>query len=317
MSFACIGRALKAGALVAATAAIALAPRASAQTYPDRPVKIIVPIGPSGSYDIVGRLLADQLSRRLGGTFVVENRPGAGLIVGSQSVTTAPPDGSTLLVGGLANIIFNAGLYKKLPYDPIKDLVPVALVFNISYTMVGAKTLPYATVQEVIAAAKAKPDGLTMAHVGIGTGQHIFGTAFQKITGTKFLEVSYAAPPPRSRVIAGRVDLFLNSNAGRAAYVKGGQVKGLGMLARTRHPQMPDVPTMTRRRLRPRDQFMDRTVRTGRDAACRHRQAAGCDRGSVRRAQAAVRNRRRRADGGPRRQLQAPSCKASTTAGSR
>ena len=121
-------------------AAALLAPSfAAAQSYPDRPVKIVVPIGPAGSYDIVGRLLADQLSKRLGQSVVVENRPGAGTIVGTQAVINAPADGYTLLVGGLSNIVFNAGLYQKLPYDPLADLVPVALVFNISYTLVGQK----------------------------------------------------------------------------------------------------------------------------------------------------------------------------------
>jgi tripartite-type tricarboxylate transporter receptor subunit TctC len=219
---------------------------AAAQTYPDRGVKIIVPVGPAGSYDIVGRLLADQLTRRLGQTVVVENRPGGGTVIGTQSVATAAPDGYTLLVGGLANMIFNAGLYKKLPYDPLADFVPVALVFNISYTMVGAKSLPYSTLKEVIEAARKSPDGLKVAHAGTGTGQHIFSAAFQKLTGTKFLEVSYrgsAAAFPD--ILAGRVDLFVDSTPAALPYVKGGQVKGLGVLARTRHPQMPDVPTMT------------------------------------------------------------------------
>ena len=136
--------------LLAFVALIAAPVSAGAQTYPDRPVKIIVPIGPSGSYDIVGRLLADQLSKRLGQSVVVENRPGAGTIVGTQAVINAPPDGYTLLVGGLSNIVFNAGLYQKLPYDPLTDLVPVALVFNISYTLVAHKDLAYSTPNEVI-----------------------------------------------------------------------------------------------------------------------------------------------------------------------
>src|SRR5882757_1604668 len=111
-----------------------------AQNYPDHAVKIIVPIGPAGSYDILGRLIADQLSRRLGQTFVVENRPGAGSVVGTKSVVVSPPDGYTLLVGGLSNIVFNAGLYKNLSYDPLNDLVPVALVMNFSYTLVGSSS---------------------------------------------------------------------------------------------------------------------------------------------------------------------------------
>src|SRR5262245_56068865 len=122
--------------------ACALSGAAYAQNYPTRPVKIVVPVGPAGSYDIVGRLLADQLTRRLGQTVLVENRAGAGAIIGTQAVATSPSDGYTLLIGGLANMVFNAGLYKNLPYDPLADFVPVALVFNISYTLVAPNTLP-------------------------------------------------------------------------------------------------------------------------------------------------------------------------------
>lgn len=233
--------------LMLSALALAFAPiGAMAQTYPDRPIKIIVPIGPAGSYDLVGRLLADQLTRRLGQSVVVENRAGGGMNIGTQAVAIAPPDGYTLLVGGLANMAFNSGLYKKLPYDPLADFVPVALVFNISYTLVGANSLPYSSPKDVVAAAKKEPDAIKMAHVGTGSGQHIFGAAFQKITGTKFLEVSYrgsAAAFPD--VMTGRVDLFFDSTPAALPYVKGGQVKGIGVLAAKRHPQMPDVPTMT------------------------------------------------------------------------
>src|SRR5262245_4701323 len=175
--------------LLASGALLAASVDAGAQTYPDRPIKIVVPVGPAGSYDIVGRLLADQLSKRLGQSVVVENRPGAGTVVGTQAVINSPPDGYTLLVGGLSNIVFNAGLYQKLPYDPLNDLVPVALVFNISYTLVGYKDLPYSTPKEVIAAAKANPGALKLANAGTGTGQHIHGAAFMRFTGTKFLEI--------------------------------------------------------------------------------------------------------------------------------
>jgi len=241
------GRRCRAAALLLAFGAFLVSPGLSAgETYPDRPIKIIVPIGPAGSYDIVGRLLADQLSKRLGQGVFVENRPGGGAIIGTQSVATSPPDGYTLLIGGLANIAFNSALYKRLPYDPLNDLTPVALVFNISYTLAGSKGLPYTTAAEIIEAARKSPGALKVANVGIGSGQHIFGAAFQKITGAKLLEVSYrgsAAAFPD--VIAGRVDLFFDSTPAALPYVKGGQVKGIAVLARKRNPQMPDVPTMT------------------------------------------------------------------------
>jgi tripartite-type tricarboxylate transporter receptor subunit TctC len=220
--------------------------QAKAQSYPNHPVKIIVPIGPGGSYDIVGRLLADQLSKRLGQAVVVENRAGAGTIIGTQAVASAPADGYTLLVGGLSNIVFNAGLYKSLPYDTLTDLVPVALVFNISYTLVGYKDLPYSTPKEIIEAARKNPGGLKLANAGVGTGQHILGAAFMKYTGTKFLEVPYrgssAAYPD---VLAGRADLFVDSTPAAIPYIKSGEAKGIGILTAKRNPQIPNVPTMT------------------------------------------------------------------------
>jgi tripartite-type tricarboxylate transporter receptor subunit TctC len=227
-------------ALLALGVFIAAPENAGAQSYPDRAVKIVVPIGPAGSYDIVGRLLADQLSKRLGQSFVVENRPGAGTIVGTQAVINSPPDGYTLLVGGLSNIVFNAGLYQKLPYDPLNDLVPVALVFNISYTLVGYKDLPYSSPQDVIAAAKANPGGLKLANAGTGTGQHIMGAAFMKLTGTKFLEVPYrgsAAAFPD--LLAGRVDLFVDSTPAALPYIKSGQAKGIGTCRRSEAHKFP------------------------------------------------------------------------------
>lgn len=221
-------------------------PGAKAQAYPDHPVKIIVSVGPTGSYDLVGRLVAEQLTKRFGQSFVVENRPGAGSIVGTKSVVAAPADGYTLLVGGLSNIVFNAALYKKLSYDPLKDFVPIALVFNISYTLVASKNVPYSTVKEIIEAAKKNPGGLKVANAGVGTGQQVVAAAFQAITGTKFLEVPYRGSSLAfTDLLPGRVDLFFDSTPAAIPYVKSGQAKGIAVLAPKRNPQIPDVPTMT------------------------------------------------------------------------
>jgi tripartite-type tricarboxylate transporter receptor subunit TctC len=232
--------------MAAVALALMLAGPARAQTYPDRPVKIIVPIGPAGSYDLLGRLVADELGRRLNQSFVVENRPGAGTIVGTKAVIAAPPDGYTLLVGGLSNVVFNAGLYKTPPYDPQRELVPVALILNISYTLVGAPNLPYRTAGEIVAAAKASPGTFKLANAGVGTGQHVVGAAFQAMTGTKMLEVPYRGSSLAfPDVLSGRVDLFFDSTPAALPYVKAGQAKGIAVLASKRNPEMPDVPTMT------------------------------------------------------------------------
>src|SRR5262245_43981303 len=218
----------------------------AAQTFPDRPIKIIVPVGPAGSYDLVGRLLADQLSRRLGQSVVVENRAGGGMSIGTQSVATARPDGHTLLIGGLKNIAFNAGLYKKLPYDALNDFTPVALVFNSSYTLVGAKSLPYANVREIIDAAHNKPNSFWVANVGVGSAQHIVAAAFQRLTGTHLLPGGYRDSAMAFQHVASEpIPLLLfDSTPAALPYVKSDQAKALAVLAAKRNPQIPDVPTM-------------------------------------------------------------------------
>ena len=175
-----------------AAVAVALAPLmlgaavAQSQTaYPDRPVKIIVPIGPGGSYDLVGRHLADALSKRMGQAFFVENKPGAGTVVGTQAAAQSEPDGYTLMVGGLSNMAFNSALYSKLGYDPLRDFVPVALIYRFGYVMVGRKDMPQLRLQDIVAAAKADPGSITVATAGVGTGQQLVAAAFMKAAGVK------------------------------------------------------------------------------------------------------------------------------------
>ncbi len=234
------------GFAVAAAMLSGLAATAQAQDYPSRPVKIIVPTAPGGSFDIIGRMLADQLQKRMGQPFVVENRVGAGSVVGTQAAAQAPADGYTLVMGGLSNIVFNAGLYKKLPYDPLKDFVPVATAYTFSYILVGSKDLPQKSPSEIVAAVKQKPDSLSLANAGSGTGQHLMGVAFQKYTGIKFLEIPYrGASAVYPDLLSGRVSLFFDSAAAALPYIKGGQARGIATLTAKRNPQAPDVPTMT------------------------------------------------------------------------
>src|SRR5882724_6117009 len=217
-----------------------------AQTYPDRAVKIIVPIGPGGSYDLVGRHLADVLSKRMGQTFVVENKPGAGTVVGTQAASQSEPDGYTLVIGGLSNMAFNSALYSKLGYDPLRDFVPVALVYKFGYVMVGRKDLPQAKLQDIVAAAKANPGSITVATAGVGTGQHLVAAAFMKAAGVKLLEVPYKGSTPAfTDLLAGRIDLFFDSIAAGLPYVQSGQAKGIAVLSSRRSPLAPDVPTMS------------------------------------------------------------------------
>ncbi len=134
-------------AALAVTFVLGIAPVQAQTNYPERAVKIIVPIGPGGSYDLVGRALADALSKRMGQSFFVENKPGAGTVVGTQAAAQSEADGYTLVVGGLSNMAFNSALYSNLGYDPLRDFVPVAMVYRFGYIMVGRKDLPQASVQ--------------------------------------------------------------------------------------------------------------------------------------------------------------------------
>ena len=220
---------------------------AEAQTsYPDRPVKIIVPIGAGGSYDLVGRLVADVLSKRTGQAFFVENKPGAGTVVGTQAAAQSEPDGYTLLVGGLSNMAFNSALYSKLAYDPLRDFVPVAVVYKFGYVMVARKDLPQAKLIDIVAAAKASPGSITVATAGVGTGQHLVAAAFMKAAGVKLLEVPYKGSPPAfTDLLAGRIDLFFDSIAAGLPYVQSGQARGIAVLSSKRSPLAPDVPTMS------------------------------------------------------------------------
>ena len=218
-----------------------------AQTaYPDRPVKIIVPIGPGGSYDLVGRHLADALSKRTGQAFFVENKPGAGTVVGTLAAAQSEPDGYTLLVGGLSNIAFNSALYSNLAYNPLRDFVPVALVYRFGYVMVGRKDLPQAKLADIVAAAKANPGAVSVATAGVGTGQHLVAAAFMNAAGVKLQEVPYKGSPPAfTDLLAGRIDLFFDSIAAALPYVQSGQARGIAVLSSKRSPLAPEVPTMS------------------------------------------------------------------------
>jgi tripartite-type tricarboxylate transporter receptor subunit TctC len=229
-----------------ALAALVSGPARAQITYPARPVKIIVPIAPGGSYDLVGRTIADALSKRTGQAFFVENKPGAGTVVGTQAAAQSEADGYTLLVGGLSNMAFNSALYGKLGYDPLKDFVPVALVYKFGYVMVGRKDLPQSSVRDIVAAAKASPGSISVATAGVGTGQHLVAAAFMKAAGIKLLEVPYKGSPPAfTDLLAGRVDLFFDSNAAGLPYVQSGQARGIAVLSSKRSALAPEVPTMS------------------------------------------------------------------------
>lgn len=223
--------------LLAACSALAFA-------YPTKPVRIIVPSAPGGGYDYMGRLLADRLSRELGQAFVVENRTGAGTLIGTQAALQPPIDGHTLLIGGLANMAFNAGLYSNPGYDPVRDFTPIALVAANSYALVARRDLPHSTLREVVDFARANPGKLTIATAGTGTGQHMAATLLKQLTRTDILEVPFkGAQPALTEVIAGRVDLCFENVVTARPMLEGGRVKAIATSGATRDALLPAVPT--------------------------------------------------------------------------
>ena len=218
---------------------------AFAQDYPYRPVRIIAPNPPGGGFDLIARVVSQKLAKQLNQQVVVENRTGAGTLVGTEAAAKSTPDGYTLLVGGLSNIAANVGLYKNLPYDPLTDFVPVGMVASYSYALVSRKDLPQQNLRELIDYARAHPGKLTYASGGVGTGQHIAAAALAYITGVKLMHVPYrGAQAAHLDLQSGRVDLFFD-NAGTAKpYVDDGRVKPFAVSSAQRFAGMPGVPTV-------------------------------------------------------------------------
>ncbi len=218
---------------------------ALAQDYPAKPVRIIVPQPPGGGFDSVGRLMADKLGPLLGQAVVVENRPGAGTLVGTEAAAKAPADGYTLLVGALSNLALNPGLYAKLPYDPLKDFTPIGLVVSYSYTLVARKDLPQNSLKDLIDFARANPGKVTYASGGNGSGQHIAPAVMAHLAGVKMEHVPYkGAQAAYQDVIAGRVDVFFDVTPTARGQVDGGTVKALAVSSRERQPVHPNVPSV-------------------------------------------------------------------------
>jgi tripartite-type tricarboxylate transporter receptor subunit TctC len=215
-------------------------------TYPQQAIKIIVPQPPGGGFDTVARLLAERLSSSLAQSVIVENRTGAGTLVGTEAVAKAAPDGYTLLLGGLSNMALNPGFYPKLSYDPVKDFSVIGLAVTYSYTLVARKDLPMSSLAEVIAYAKGNPDKLNYASAGNGSGQHIGLAVLSNLTGAKMTHVPYrGAQAAYQDLIAGRVDLFFDLSPTAKIQVDADRVKALAVSSKERQAFHPAVPSLT------------------------------------------------------------------------
>jgi len=231
---------------VAAVAAAlpAVSRSAWAQTYPARPVRIIVATGPAGAPDILARLVGQWLSERLGQQFVTENRPGGGNNIGTEAVVRAPPDGYTLLLVDPSASI-NATLYDKLNFNFIRDIATVAGLVRMPLVMVVHPSVPATTVPALIAYAKANPGRINMASPGIGTPGHVAGELFKMMTGTEMVHVPYrGGGPALTGLIGGQVQVFFPSTSLSIEQIRAGKLRALAVTTVARWDGLPDIPTV-------------------------------------------------------------------------
>jgi tripartite-type tricarboxylate transporter receptor subunit TctC len=223
-------------------------PRAeAAETYPTRPVRIIVPFAAGGTTDIFARLVAEKLSQALGQQFIVENRGGAGGNIGADAVAKADPDGYTLVMGTVGTHAINSSLYARMPYDPLADFAPVAFVAGVPNLMVvNPKNVKARTVQEFIAEAKAAPKRLNMASSGNGTSIHLSGELFKQLTGVEMPHVPYRGSGPAvNDLIGGQVDVMFDNLPSSIEHARAGTLRALAVTSSQRSPAMPDTPTLS------------------------------------------------------------------------
>jgi tripartite-type tricarboxylate transporter receptor subunit TctC len=232
--------------LFAVVAVVALLPITCAfAAYPDRIIKIVVPFAPGGGTDVVARTLANEMAKDLGVTLIIENKPGAGTIIGTQAVATSEADGYTLLMGTFANAV-NPSLYPKLPYDPHKDFTPVALVARSFNIVVVNPASPIKSIADLIAAAKAEPEKLSYGTYGTGTSAHLAGELFKHMAGVNLTTVPYkGAAPAITDLIGGQIQVMFTTVASCAPLVAAGQLRALAVTSAERSPAFPELPTVS------------------------------------------------------------------------
>jgi len=239
------GSARALGVIVAIVIAnIAGASEAVAQSYPSRPIRVVVPFSPGGAVDGPMRLIAEELSKRLGQGIIVDNKPGAGATIGADVVAKAAPDGYTLLLASQTNAI-SASLYPQLSFDPVGDFAPVSLIAREPGVVVVTPSLPVRTLEEFIAYVKAHPGQVDYASSGNGSGQHLFAALLASMTGMKMNHIPYrGSSQATTDLIGGRVQMSMPGMAGMLGHIRSGKLRALAVTGATRAPQLPDVPTV-------------------------------------------------------------------------
>jgi len=218
---------------------------AGAQPYPARPVTFVVPFAPGGGTDISARTVAAKLQQKWGQGVLVENRGGAGGVIGTDVVAKAKPDGYTLLIANVGITSINPVLYARLPYDPDKAFTPVSLICELPFVLMASPKFPPNSVKELVAYAKANPEKVTYASSGQGGSPHLTAELFQLLTGTKMTHVPYkGGGPAMTDLMAGHVDILFASVLEGSGHIRAGKLKGLAVTHANRNPAIPDVPTI-------------------------------------------------------------------------
>ncbi|CAN7595167.1 tripartite tricarboxylate transporter substrate binding protein [Acidovorax sp. LjRoot129] len=233
-------------AAIAATAGLGLSPLAHADGYPAKPVQLIVPFPPGGAVDIVGRLISKKLGERLGQAVVIENKAGAGTIVGASFVANAPADGYTLLISSGSTFTVNPALNNKLPYDPVKSFEPVGMVARVPLILLAHRDVPVSNLKQLIAAVNRAPDKFSYGSFGSGTTGHFAAELMWSATGIKLMHVPYrGSAPAMSDLMGGQIPLTIDTVAAALPQLKAGKIKAIVVTGATRATQLPDVPTVT------------------------------------------------------------------------
>ena len=229
-----------------ATALFAGAPGdALAQSYPSKPIKMIVPFPPGGISDVLARVVAPKLTESLGQPVVVENRPGAGTTIASEMVAKAAPDGYTIYLTDLTTHAISASLYKKLPYDPLKDFTMITTLTSTPLILVVHPSVAATSVKELIAVAKSKPGQLNLAHSGNGTITHLAGQLFKSMAGVDMVHIPYTgSAPATTAILAGEASALFSTVPAALSHVKAGKLRALAVTTAKRSPIVPDVPTV-------------------------------------------------------------------------
>ncbi len=213
-------------------------------SYPDRTIRIVVPLAPGGGTDLISRTLAQEMAKDLGASVIIENKPGAGTIIGSQAVATSEPDGYTLLMGTFANAV-NPSLNVKLPYDPHQDFAPVALIARSFNIVVVNPNSAIKSIADLIAAAKAEPNKLSYGTYGNGTSAHLAGELFKSLAKVNLTTVPYKGSAPAiTDLVGGQIQVMFTTVASAASLIAGGQLRALAVTSAERSPAFPQLPTV-------------------------------------------------------------------------